>query len=743
MVTTDPNERERTRLRPCACALILGLLAGGAARADYLKDYWDGREAYRNKKYREAVVFFDRAIKVQPVAGGRVRWTGTHFETYLPHFHLGRALDELDLYDRAVEVWEESVRQGKILEKGNRREYRELLEKLDRIRNERFPEELDRLYHEVDAWLAQLQRIQRRGIGGLVSHDPQLGRASDLLAAASESLSDARETKAIGSLGRAGRSVGEAKARLLKALDKIEQEERRRREEAERQRIAEARAGLQVATQALAGGVCNTEWTSRLGAIVAGGGLPGDQARLLALLSRSHERCGDLLRAELYLDLALQAGAADAEALAGHKQAIAEMRRREHRRLSPEEGAATERPHGDRILSAFLIARTRNLVQGCDPQAVETMERLLPEFPAEPAAVEPHLDLARAFRGCGNAERARRYLDLARKGRTAHQKDVEELVLWLERTTALDLYSESHALVVGVARYRADGWGDLPEVLQDVAEVGELLERHGFSVERLVSPTAEELRKRLDGFFSKKRPRNSRLVFYYGGHGHTEINDYLRLGYIVPADTPFPEDEPEGEYLRYLVSMDSFEGLAKATAVNHAMFLFDSCFSGTIFDMAETRFRRNRGGEARAEDVLARPVRLFVTAGDETQMVPAESRFRAAVVRALRGFADDDADGLILGAEVSGFVAEHGATDRNTPQWGMLDVSPFDEGDLAFRVPELGRLSRDGTRGQHALAVELAFWKLVESSGNAAELQQYLDAYPDGAFADLARRGLR
>jgi len=247
----------------------------------------------------------------------------------------------------------------------------------------------------------------------------------------------------------------------------------------------------------------------------------------------------------------------------------------------------------------------------------------------------------------------------------------------------------------------------------------------------------------MKSFFGRKRLRESRLVFYYGGHGHTETNDFIRLGYIVPSDTPHPEEDSSGSYLNYLVSMDGFEGFAESTQSNDAMFLFDSCFSGSVFDATSARFRMSRRSSDALEETLSRPVRLFVTAGDETQMVPAESPFRAAVVRAMEGFADADTDGLILGVEIGRFVTRHGASSRNTPQWGTLEIDGFDTGDLAFQVPDPESYSiATSTVSQPlrtALAVEIVLWRLVSDSGRRDAVRKYVERYPDGHFVPLAQ----
>ena len=51
---------------------------------------------------------------------------------------------------------------------------------------------------------------------------------------------------------------------------------------------------------------------------------------------------------------------------------------------------------------------------------------------------------------------------------------------------------------------------------------------------------------------------------------------------------------------------------------------------------------------------------------------------------------------------------------------------------------------RGGGGTAHAQnAAEVAFWNRVRDSSNASELRAYLEAYPNGAFADTARARLK
>lgn len=672
--------------RPKALFLIYvaltGILSGSFASADHLKDYFDGREAYRQKKYRESVVFLDRAIRAEPQAGARVRWTGTHFESYLPHFHLGRALDALGRYDAAAGVWRESIRQGSVLERRNRAEKRELERRLELIEAELYPDQLEALELQIASIERHRRELVTRGIGGLSESSPEIEQAKSVLG-------QARQGKRVVSLSRASESVDVARKRLIKTLVAVERGERRRREQNERSERQLAMERLSQAKRMVEHGECDLEILSDLERYWIEATFETSEQRSLnlALLAEGNAQCGRAMEAQQYETLA---------------------------RL---EGGSAVSDSDDR-LEDYLLARVQLQQYGCDQAAIEQMRRLGPALPVDAA-----LDLAEAYRRCGDAASVERQLQLWKSRQRAEDQKLQKLSDWLKRSQLVERYVESEALLVGLSTYEDERWEPLPEVEQDLAAVSEQLESHQFTVRRLLNPTQDQLTEALKKFFSRKREPNSRLVFYYAGHGHTEINDYLRLGYIVPSDTPFPEGDVDGDYLRKLVSMDGFEQHAGTTPARHALFLFDSCFAGTIFDSGKERFQMQVADGA----AVAAPARLFITAGDETQQVPADSQFRKAVVRALDGEADDDVDGFIMGREIGRFVTAFGATTRNDPQWGLLRTATAHPGDIAFDPPTESR-----SRVAHNRAVsELALWITVRRGGEAEWADEFRRLYPN------------
>ena len=207
------------------------------------------------------------------------------------------------------------------------------------------------------------------------------------------------------------------------------------------------------------------------------------------------------------------------------------------------------------------------------------------------------------------------------------------------------LYEQSHALIIGISRY-TNGWPSLYGVADDVPAVKRALESHGFTVETLIDPTKGEIDARMNSFIAKfgQKPGN-RLLFYYAGHGHSLDNAYGgKMGYIVPRDAPNPNLDPVG-FRTKAMSMETIEVYAKSIQSKHALFMFDSCFAGSIFN-----------ADRAIPDIIraktAEPVRMFITAGTAEQKVPDESIFRRQFEAALGGDADMDKDGYITGVEL-------------------------------------------------------------------------------------------
>lgn len=240
------------------------------------------------------------------------------------------------------------------------------------------------------------------------------------------------------------------------------------------------------------------------------------------------------------------------------------------------------------------------------------------------------------------------------------------------------LYQQSYALVVGVGEYKA-GWPRLPGVIAEVGAIEAALTNNGFVVQKVVDPNGDQLKKAYEDFVKKHGyDASNRLLFYFSGHGWSRKGG--EHGYLVPTDAPDPRQD-EKEFLRRSLSMNQILTWCKEMEAKHALFLFDSCFSGTIF-----KSRALPDIPPHITALTAKPVRQFITAGAAEEEVPAQSVFAKCFIRGLTGDADLSRDGYITGTELGMYLHDKVIYYHKgqTPQYGKMRDPDLDEGDFVF-----------------------------------------------------------
>lgn len=242
----------------------------------------------------------------------------------------------------------------------------------------------------------------------------------------------------------------------------------------------------------------------------------------------------------------------------------------------------------------------------------------------------------------------------------------------------MTLYKGSHALLVGVSDYTA-GWPDLESIPGELQRLERALKSKGFSVTKLMNPTSRGLERGFEDFIDKHGfDAENRLLFFFAGHGYTRNKG--SKGYIVPADAPNPERNEKG-FLRKAVRMSKILAWARDIESKHALFLFDSCFSGAVFkarDLPKTPPAIRR--------ITAKPVRQFITAGQAGETVPAKSTFTPAFIDAItHGLGDLNSDGYVSGMELGLYLQnEVPKHTRQTPQFGKIQDYDLSRGDFIF-----------------------------------------------------------
>jgi hypothetical protein len=244
-------------------------------------------------------------------------------------------------------------------------------------------------------------------------------------------------------------------------------------------------------------------------------------------------------------------------------------------------------------------------------------------------------------------------------------------------------FTEAHALVIGESEYINTGaWRRLPGVKEDVAAVKNLLTEQGFNVETIENANSSRLKSGITDFLHKYgfNP-NARIIVYFAGHGATLDIDGRKTGYIVPVDAPPASNN--SNFLQAVIPMTDFEAWAKHYTSRHILFMFDSCFAGSVFRSQTTT-------PPAISRLLNQPVRQFITSGGANEEVDDDSKFRKEFENALRnGFADSNKDGYVTGTELGLYLYNQVSNYTNgvqNPRVEKLKDINLNKGDFIFFV---------------------------------------------------------
>ena len=266
-------------------------------------------------------------------------------------------------------------------------------------------------------------------------------------------------------------------------------------------------------------------------------------------------------------------------------------------------------------------------------------------------------------------------------------RGMKPIIIHTKVGKAIELYKGSYALVVGNGSY-TNGWDPLYGALKDVKEVETVLKKHGFHVTLKQDLTKAQFDRAFAEFVHRSgKDADNRLLFYYAGHGYTRKSATDEdLGYLVMLDAPAPEVDEVGFELES-VDMESLVTDAEKILARHVLFIFDSCFSGTILNARE-RLTISEG----ISDSVQYPVRQFITAGSAGEVVPDYSDFKQAFLDLLEGRDHDPSpDGYITGEELGYYLKKQVPiyNPMQHPQYGKIRNPKLDKGDFVFVMPEV------------------------------------------------------
>jgi uncharacterized caspase-like protein len=282
------------------------------------------------------------------------------------------------------------------------------------------------------------------------------------------------------------------------------------------------------------------------------------------------------------------------------------------------------------------------------------------------------------------------------------------------------LASGKVALVIGNSAYRNVAY--LPNPVHDAREIGNALERLGFTVTRVNDASYDQMRRAFLDFGRRARDAEMALVFF-AGHG-------IEVGgenWLIPIDAELKSDtDVEHEALGLKGVMLTVEQTSKLGLV-----ILDACRNNPFAAKMKqsTRTRSVARGLVQVEPNAN--VLVAYAARDGTLAADGDGRHSPFTIALLRHIETPGLEINFLFRNVRDDVMR--ATNRAQQPYVYGSLSR----DAIFLKPGGPGTAQPPAVG--AAEFELAYWNSIKDSVNVVEFESYLKAYPNGAFAALAR----
>ena len=295
------------------------------------------------------------------------------------------------------------------------------------------------------------------------------------------------------------------------------------------------------------------------------------------------------------------------------------------------------------------------------------------------------------------------------------------------------------ALVVGNATH--EHVPALATPLNDAVDVGAALQRLGFAVTRIEDADQGELRRGLHEFATSAGAAETAVVFY-AGHGiaHEGRN------FLVPVDARLSSDQ-DIEFETVPLALVE-RAVGRTSGVR--LIILDASWENAFPVSLQRGEATGPAGPGLAAIEPSAGTLVAFAAKEGTVALVGDGRnslFSGALLRHLEepGVAVEH----MLSKVRDAVLAATGGTQEPSVYGSLSDRSaslgPYPASSA--EAPAKATPSESGT-GDNQLTAELVaaerlFWESIKDSGDPAEFQAYLDQYPNGTYAALARARLK
>ncbi len=329
----------------------------------------------------------------------------------------------------------------------------------------------------------------------------------------------------------------------------------------------------------------------------------------------------------------------------------------------------------------------------------------------------------------------------------------------MNQVATLPVGPKRWALVIGVDKYMDPQISPLKGSDNDARLIADALVRYaGFPQDQVIllstaqplerQPTRVNILRRLSNL-STAVPKDGLLLISFAGHGMERGGQ----AFLMPSDSQISDQISFLE--ETAISINRVKERIKETGVGQVLVLLDAC-------------RNDPGGRADAPnplskaytnafnfDVRNREVQAFATVyatgiGQRAYEYTEKKQgyFSWAIVEGLKGAAANEQGEITLASLVK-YVQEIvpkrlaidlGSTKQQRP---FANIEGYRADQLVLAVTNSASMAPGSDMPNVAMvdpaAMELSFWETIKNSNNVDDFRAYLEKYPDGQFASLAK----
>jgi hypothetical protein len=320
-------------------------------------------------------------------------------------------------------------------------------------------------------------------------------------------------------------------------------------------------------------------------------------------------------------------------------------------------------------------------------------------------------------------------------------------------------------LIIGVDKYADTQITTLGGSSNDAQSIADALVRYaGFPQDQVIllssnqpaerQPTRGNILRRLSNLASVM-PADGLLFFSFAGHGMERSNQ----AFLLPSDAQVSNDVDLLE--QTAINVSQIKNRIRATGVKQVVMVLDACRNDPVGranadNLLTSTYLRGFNFDVRNKEVTAFAT-LYATAVGERAYEYTEKHqgyFTWELVEGLKGAAANDKGEITLAAllqHVQDRVPKHVLADLGSGklQKPFAEIGGYQADQLVIAVgakapkpaaPATLKAKPNGISNANQADFELSYWDTIKNSRNTDDYRSYLERYPDGQFAELARR---